>query len=77
MTATVITGEWARKYITNWQKEMEITYPDGMSTADLLALLAIPVDEAGIIAVNGQAVRLEKILRDGDVITLFPAIIGG
>jgi len=78
MTVIVTTGEWANRYIANWQKEMKVTLAgDGMNAADLLELLHIPEDEAGIISVNGTAVRLENVLRDGDIIALFPAIIGG
>ena len=75
MKVTVITGEWARRYIPRERSEENI--PEGLTAGGLLERLPIPTDDIGIIAVNGRAVRREDILCDGDIVKLFPKIIGG
>jgi sulfur carrier protein len=54
--------------------------PEGCTLDALLARLALPADTQAS-AVNGEFVprpaRGERVLRDGDEVTLFKAIVGG
>ena len=57
---------------------LDLEMPDGVSMADLLAHLGMPVDEKGLTFVNGSltdmpgmAADLEKTLADGDRVAFF------
>ncbi|MCL1820202.1 MAG: MoaD/ThiS family protein [Oscillospiraceae bacterium] len=47
------------------------------TVADVITLLGIPGDEAGLTVINGKAVSHQTLLSDGDTVKIFPVIIGG
>ena len=49
----------------------------GTRVADVLAGLAIPPDDPGTCLVNGLHAELDRVLQDGDTLTIFPAVGGG
>jgi len=53
--------------------------PEGLTVEGLVQKLGIPPGMAELTVVNGQALQqgLQKVLRDGDVVSLFPPIAGG
>ena len=51
--------------------------PDGTSLRDLVGQLAIPEKEVSLPLVNGQYSALERVLVNGDIVALFPAVGGG
>ena len=55
--------------------------PDGTSVESVVQLLTIPSDEAGMVAVNDNAIprkdRATTILNDGDSITMIAPVHGG
>jgi molybdopterin synthase sulfur carrier subunit len=62
--------------------EEEITVPDGLSTGNLMDFvrdLHEPLQQTKeiLMAINGEYVSKDHILRDGDVIALFPPVSGG
>jgi len=75
MTITVITGNWARQYVG--QESITLLLPEGAVASLVPDRLGIPHDEAGIVAVNGKAVKPEYRLSDGDIVRIFPAVIAG
>ena len=50
---------------------------DGETIQALAERLTIPIEEAKIVFVNGQAAELDRVLADGDRVGLFPPVGGG
>jgi molybdopterin converting factor small subunit len=50
---------------------------EAVSISDLLEHLGIPIDQVGILLVNGLNTSVEHKLTSNDVVSLFPAIGGG
>lgn len=51
--------------------------PPRSTVADVLAGLAIDSSQATLLFVDGRHAELDKELRDGDVLAVFPPIGGG
>ncbi len=51
--------------------------PDGTSLRNLVRQLEIPEKEVSLPLVNGQYSALERVLVEGDIVALFPAVGGG
>uniref|UniRef100_A0A7C3WCJ3 MoaD/ThiS family protein n=1 Tax=Fundidesulfovibrio putealis TaxID=270496 RepID=A0A7C3WCJ3_9BACT len=51
--------------------------PDGLTVDQLLARLGIDADKVAMCFVNGLNAPLDKPLKDGDRVGLFPAVAGG
>ena len=75
MTITVVTGSWARRYIPN--ERVELTLPEGATAQDTLEPLGIPAEEAGLFAIDDSAVAPHAPLASGDILRIFPAVMGG
>ncbi len=58
-------------------KDRVMDLPDGTSVGDLLGELDIPAEKTNLRLVNGKQTALDRVLADGDVASLFPAIGGG
>ena len=50
---------------------------DGDSLDDLLKQINLPLNQVGILLVNGQNTSAQYKLTENDVISIFPAIAGG
>ncbi len=51
--------------------------PEGVDIAGVLPLLGVP-DRAPLVAmVNEKVERLDHVLKEGDVLSLFPPVAGG
>ena len=61
------------KRIVDEAMEME----EGATVLDLLHLLGLGPEDAGIIVVNAKSATYRQTLRDGDRATLIPALAGG
>jgi sulfur carrier protein ThiS len=57
------------------KKEME--FSESVSLTELLGNLNIPLDQVGILLVNGKNTSPEHHLASEDVVSIFPAIGGG
>lgn len=57
-------------------KEAERDYPDGTSVNDVLQTLDI-AEARGIVLVNGKPAVRNRLLSEGDILTLFPLVSGG
>jgi len=75
MKITIITGNWANRYMESDSLELEL--PEYSTVADALKTLPLPPDETGLTAINGKAVKKEHFLSDGDCLKIYPPIIGG
>jgi sulfur-carrier protein len=51
--------------------------PEGSTVRDVARRLGIPGDFDRVSLVNGQAAELERALHPGDVVTVFPPLMGG
>ncbi len=60
-----------RGKITTYKSENPVT------TKDILDHYGISEDEASILYVNGRDANLEYLLKDGDVVSIFPPVGGG
>ncbi len=55
--------------------EVEVT--PGTTVDELVATLPVPGGDASVVLVNGRGPQPGQVLREGDVVCLFPAIAGG
>lgn len=60
-----------------WFKEMVLYYDHDAELIDIVNDVGMPVEEVGIILINGRHSSLQNRLRDGDIVTLMPLIGGG
>jgi len=66
------------KVIVNYVKSRwEIDLPEGTTVADAIAAVGVPVNDIGFAIIKGKVVRKDYVLKDGDGITLYAAIVGG
>ncbi len=54
-----------------------LSLPEGTTVADVVRDLRIPPDVAFLSVVNGHEVAADRVLADGDVLTMFPPLVGG
>jgi molybdopterin converting factor small subunit len=54
-----------------------LALPDDATVADSLAQLRIPMGEPYLTVVNGDNAGPDRLLADGDEVTLFPPLSGG
>jgi sulfur carrier protein ThiS len=59
------------------EKGLEVEVPDDADVAELLALLAIPKSEVGMVSVDGRLVRADEKLIAGKAVHLFQPLFGG
>lgn len=55
----------------------QVALPDGSCIRELLAWLALPEAEVGIVLVNREDASFDTPLQEGDRVTLIPPIGGG
>lgn len=55
----------------------DLEFEDGVTVADVLGQLGIPVEDARIIFINGRGKELTDVLADGDRLSIFPPVGGG
>jgi len=59
-------------------KGFALEVPEGSTVEDLIEKLDIPPQsKIGIVSINGQLVKIQKQLNDGDFIRVFQPISGG
>ena len=55
----------------------DVDVSPGILVSDLLSGLDVPAKESMVILVNGRDAGLDHILKDNDVVAIFPAMAGG
>jgi molybdopterin synthase sulfur carrier subunit len=55
----------------------ERDYQDGATVGHILASLRIPEEEAAIIFINGRHAEPDSLLKEGDLLAIFPPVGGG
>lgn len=72
---TFVAGRWVLSY---WPEiSFELAVPEGTSVRQAALLSGLPEDEIGLFSCNGERLLGDEKLEDGDVVTLFPVIMGG
>lgn len=59
------------------QKIMMLEVPEGTSAGELVDSLGIPRNEIAILMIKGRHSKMDALLQDGDVVSLFPPVGGG
>lgn len=55
----------------------DVEVPPRAHVSTLLAYVGLPDNESCVVLVNGRHAELDTVLREGDVVAVFPAIAGG
>ena len=61
----------------NREKEQLMDFDQGTTPRDVLISMGIPEENAAIIMINGRSVKLDTLLKEDDVLALFPPVGGG
>jgi hypothetical protein len=67
---------WFKRY-TDGHTRLEITIKPGTTALQAITLSGIPVSEVGLITVADVKVTHDHLLNDGEVLRVYPVIIGG
>ncbi len=51
--------------------------PEGSTVAQALKILNLPGNEIKTILINGRKTDMETVLKEGDILAVFPIIMGG
>lgn len=74
MKVTIKLFATLRNYNEN-QQLLEVN--EGVTPKDIINELNVPEAEVAIIMINGRGSKLDSVLKDSDVLALFPAVGGG
>lgn len=69
-----------RQHVSSSEKRVkgdQWEIPEGVNVARVLDGLGLPRDQDKIILVNGLHAREDRVLREGDVLYIFPPLSGG
>ena len=55
----------------------DVEVPEGTQVNDLLSRFGVPEKQSQMILVNGRDAGSDRVLQDGDVVAVFPAMAGG
>ena len=58
-------------------KTIELELPENSTVAEVIRHLSLARKDIAILLVGGHDAPLEKILTDGDTVSLFPPVGGG
>ena len=72
-----VTVKLVASFRLKWFKEATQDYPHGVEVLDIVNEIGIPVNELGIVLINGHHASLNDKLQDGDTVSLMPLIGGG
>ena len=54
-----------------------MTFPAGATVGDVVQALGIPSDLSFMTVVNGHDAEFDHVLVEGDVVAMFPPLVGG
>ena len=77
MKVQVIASGYLRKYTQSYESVASIDIDEGARVKDLITLLEVPEEESFIVAVNGQLVPFNHILKEDDLVRIVPPVSGG
>lgn len=59
------------------EKKYSLDLNEGLTPRDIVNILKIDEEEVAILLINGRDGKLDDILKDNDVLSLFPPVGGG
>jgi len=79
MTITVALYAGLARFLPSGAQGRKATVdvPDGAVVQDVIRRLGVPDDVLCIPVVHGTRVTAERVLRDGETLSLFPPLAGG
>lgn len=61
----------------NREKEMTMDLGPNATPKDIIEHLNIAQEEAAIIMINGRCAKFDTVLKDHDIVSIFPPVGGG
>ena len=58
-------------------ESITLALDENSTVSDALKKSALPLDEPGLKVISGRAVGDRDILKDGDILEIYPSIVGG
>jgi sulfur carrier protein ThiS len=79
MSLHVEVSSYLRKFLPNYNPEegLILDFRPGMTVAQMIKDLGIPEEQVQLIMVNRMAVKPDHVLKEGDLVGLFPILDGG
>jgi molybdopterin converting factor small subunit len=78
MKVTIKLFATLQAYLADGSKGTNIlNLPEGATVQQVLQQLKIPIEIPKIILINGVQKRIDDILAEGDILSVFPPIAGG
>lgn len=62
---------------TGRSKEMILELKEGTIPQLIVEMLKIPLHQVSILLINGRDGKLDTVLKDSDVVSIFPPVGGG
>ncbi len=59
------------------QRTAVIAARDGATAREIMLQLGIPQEHPNILLVNGKQAKPETVLKDGEILAVFPPLAGG
>jgi len=72
-----VTVKLFASFRIKWFKEATSEYTQGVEVLDIVNEIGIPVNDLGIVLINGNHASINDKLQDGDIVSLMPLIGGG
>lgn len=72
-----VTVKLFANFRINRFKQENREYSSAISVGEIVEELGIPDSEVGIIFINGRNVTMDRLLVEGDTLSLFPLVGGG
>ena len=66
-----------RNYLPDGASPYPAELPEGSTVRDALRAYGVPEDKPRILLVNGRHADVGQILREGDLVSVFPPVAGG
>ncbi len=58
-------------------KVSEFDLPEGTTCQQIVAQVGLTEEELGIVMVNGRHAQLDRVMAEGETLSLFPLVGGG
>jgi molybdopterin converting factor small subunit len=71
--------QWLDQYVPDCDSKKVVLgqVEEGSTVKKLIEQLRIPIQEVGVVFINGNVSSPESVLKDGDKVTLSPPLSGG
>lgn len=77
MKVEVKTFGGLEQFMPEKKNEVQIEVVEGTTVRVLRESLGIPVNEVWMVSVNKELVKEDRVLHDGDQVTIFAPVAGG